>query len=166
MTNKHDLTERTGGTIAHDFLDIETELGVTDSDYQILDDIIVEAQKRIEVKPEYTKVEAIDVLKTIDDTLKDMGFEYQSNPLLNHGLKTKQINSNHYSAIYLAIADTLKLPLKVVNASGHVFVRWHFDDGKYVNWETTNAEGNIQRYKEALEGYDIALGLNPKYSKD
>jgi len=117
-------------TIAHEFLDLEKDFEVTDADYQILDDIIDEAKQKIEVKPMYSHNEAVTILKTIYSILKERGFEYEKNGLLNHGLKTKKIDCDNYSIIYLAIAETLNLPIFAVNAPEHIFIRWD-PDGKH-----------------------------------
>ncbi len=42
-----------------------------------------------------------------------------------------------FSFIYLGIADVLNLPIYMVLAPSHVFVRWHLKNG-YFNWETTS----------------------------
>jgi tetratricopeptide (TPR) repeat protein len=145
-------------TIAHDFLDIEGELGTIYHDYQVLDDIIYEAQKRIKVKSKYTEEEAIDVLETIGEIFKNKGFKSKENLLLNQGLKTKKIDCDNYSVIYLGIADVLNLPLKAVRAPGHVFIRWHFDKDNYINWETTNAKRKSDKeYKSHSKILNIAI---------
>lgn len=43
-----------------------------------------------------------------------------------------------FSLIYLGIADAMKLPVNMVLAPSHVFVRWHFGRDRYINWETTS----------------------------
>jgi len=146
-------------TIAHDFLDIESEFGVTNSDYQTLDNIIDEAKKRIKIKEEYTEGEARNVLKTIDEILKDMGFSFQENILLNRGLKNnKEIDCDNCVVLYLAIADILNLPLKAVRAPEHIFVRWHFDKDNYVNWETTSAAEYSDRTYQRLNNIaDVSI---------
>lgn len=147
-------------TIAHDFLDIEAAAGlnVTSSDYQTLDDIINEAKKRIKVKPEYTKEEAMAVLQTIDKILKDKGFVVLVNDLLSEGLRNKKIDCDNYSVIYLGIADVLDLPLKAASAPAHVFIRWHFDKDRYINWETTIAkEYSDEKYKSWLKITNVSV---------
>jgi len=42
-----------------------------------------------------------------------------------------------FSFIYLGIADVLNLPIYMVLAPSHVFVRWHLKNS-YFNWETTS----------------------------
>ncbi|MBR9683123.1 hypothetical protein GOV03_01130 [Candidatus Woesearchaeota archaeon] len=131
-------------TIAHDFLDIEgTDLGVEISDYKRLDDIIDEAKERINRikldKPftEYNKEEAVVILKEIDGTLIDRGFEYQVTELLNRGLKNEKLDCDTRSIVALGIAETLDLPLKAVDIPGHMMIRWQFNEQEYMNWEIT-----------------------------
>jgi tetratricopeptide (TPR) repeat protein len=110
---------------------------------QVLDNLIDESKERIDkIKldksfTEYTEEEAVDVLKIIDWVLKNKGFTYQRGILLNTGLKTKKIDCDDNSIIYLGIADVLNLPFKLVEVPHHAFVRWHFDEDNYFNWETT-----------------------------
>ena len=84
-----------------------------------------------------SKEVAIHHLKTIDEIIKFQGFEYQTNSLLSTALITKKIDCDGYSAIYLAVGEALGLPIRMVRAPAHTFVRWHFPNGKYLNWETT-----------------------------
>jgi tetratricopeptide (TPR) repeat protein len=162
--------QRRYDTIAHDFLDIEREAGpeapfdVTISDYRTLDNLIDEAKKQIsEIKldkpfSEYTKKESLSVLKTIDKVIKDKGFEYQKTTLLNQCLKTKRLDCKHYSTIYLTIADVLKLPLNAVIVPSHIFIRWHFDENNYINWETTNAKRRSDKeFKSICNISDVSI---------
>lgn len=48
------------------------------------------------------------------------------------------------SFVYLSIAESLGLPLTSVTIPGHMFVRWHLDNGDYFDWETT---GGFKRKK-------------------
>ncbi|MBU0456998.1 MAG: tetratricopeptide repeat protein [Nanoarchaeota archaeon] len=146
---KHLSVSRRYDTTAHQFLDLESELGATDDDYIVLDDVIDKAKEAIrELKLEkpvadYDNYEALSVLKAIDKTLKREGFSYKKNLLLNEGLKTKKIDCDNTSMIYLAIGEELNLPLKMVLAPRHSFIRWHFSDG-YFNWETTIGKNVIR----------------------
>jgi tetratricopeptide (TPR) repeat protein len=127
-------------TIAHELLDVEIGLGVTEADYQTLDNIIDEAKKRISEKPDYTKKEAISILKTIDEIIDGKGFAKKENDLLNQGFKNKKLDCDNRTSIYLGIADELNLPLKAVDAPRHAFIRWHKDRETYFNWETMSAK--------------------------
>jgi tetratricopeptide (TPR) repeat protein len=138
-------------TIAHDFFDMESGFGVTIEDYQRFDHIINEVKRRIKLKPRYAVREGVLILRTIDSILKERNFHYGKNRFLNHGMKSKSIDCEIRAAMYLGIAEALKLPLKGVLAPDHVFVRWD-PDGKHdavnpshpvnkgdFNWETTKA---------------------------
>lgn len=39
------------------------------------------------------------------------------------------------SFLYLSIAEVLKLPLKLIEVPKHNFVRWEFENGRYLNWD-------------------------------
>ncbi len=149
----------TYSTIAHDFLDIE-EFGVTYSDYRTLDEIIYEAEKRIELKakPPYSRRQALTVLEAIDYIMKEKGFGVKEGYLLNKGLKDKKLDCDSLSIIYLGIADVLKLPLKVARAPRHVFVRWHFDENDCLNWETTEGiERTDEKYRSMYKIDDTSV---------
>jgi tetratricopeptide (TPR) repeat protein len=135
-------------TIAHEIVDLEHDLGATDSDYKILDSIIYEATKRIEVKSSYTRSEAIKVLQTIHSILEERGFASKVYLLFNRSLKKKGFDCSAYSITLLAIGEVLGLPLHLVRVPGHIFVRWD-PDGQHdplskdnpvnredFNWET------------------------------
>ena len=126
-------------TIAHQFLDMELELGADVHDYLLLDKTIDKAVKRIPRKRNYTKSEAIHALETIDEVLRRQGFTYKENLLLNQGLKTKKIDCDNRSVLYLAIAEVIGLPLSAVWVPKHVFVRCAPADKDEFNWETTSA---------------------------
>jgi tetratricopeptide (TPR) repeat protein len=89
---------------------------------------------------------AIRFFKTVDAILQFYGFEYQENSLLSRALITKKIDCDGYSAIYLAIGELLKVPIAMVRAPSHTFVRVRLKDNKYVNWETTVAESKSDAY--------------------
>ncbi len=145
-------------TIAHDFLDIEGKAGfrVTASDYLLLDEIIDDAKERIDKikldKPfaEYEDDEAIAVLEKIDDVLKDKKITYVENELLSRGFQTKKLDCDNCSVIYLSVAEVVGLPLKAVNLPEHMFVRWYFDDGCYLNWETMKRDARSDDYYKKL----------------
>lgn len=39
------------------------------------------------------------------------------------------------SFLYLSIAQVLQLPLKLIEVPKHNFVRWEFENGRYLNWD-------------------------------
>ena len=135
-------------TIAHEILDLEQNLGVTDSDYEIIDSIICEAKKRIELKASYTRSEAVKILQSIHSILEEKGFMSSIYLLFNLSLKKRRFDCSAYSVTFLAIGEVLSLPLHLVRVPGHIFVRWD-PDGQHdplnkdnpvnredFNWET------------------------------
>ena len=61
--------------------------------------------------------------------------------------------------LYLGIADAVGLPLRAVKTPGHIFIRWHFSEGDYLNWETTSASSiPDEKYLEKMTGREKAKG--------
>lgn len=52
----------------------------------------------------------------------------------------RSVDCDIASFLYLGIADALELPLFLVEAPEHNFVRWYFSDETYLNWETMDGE--------------------------
>ncbi|OEU53143.1 MAG: hypothetical protein BA872_02120 [Desulfobacterales bacterium C00003060] len=52
------------------------------------------------------------------------------------------------SLIYYGVGEVLDFPIRLVGAPGHTFVRWHFSDGNYLNWETTCGETQTNEFYE------------------
>ncbi len=60
--------------------------------------------------------------------------------------------------LYLGIGDALMLPIHEVSAPQHAFIRWHFPDGSYLNWETLEANTlTDDEYKSWLNIPTIAV---------
>ena len=153
-------------TIAHKILDIELEhLGTNDAkeNYILVDVIIDAAKERVDAmdstegeESETPREKALRTLGIMSELLDNYGFEYQKDSLLCHGLIPKKINCHGYSALYLAMGEGLGLPLKMVRAPGHAFIRWQLGRREYVNWETTagvekDDDYYINRYNIAPE---------------
>ncbi len=177
-------------TIAHQALDLESELEGVEPNYELLDSIIDEAKRRITTSPPYSKEEAINILQTINDILLEKNFLNKSDVgLLLEALQPLTLDNDtieylkriepertriwkhpedmtstlvptlkqkvhalshldeafHFAdcdiltLLYLGVGDALKLPIQAVYAPQHAFIRWHFSDGDYLNWETTEA---------------------------
>ena len=136
-------------TVAHEILDIELEHVSDKAAYQTLDEIIDVARHLLYSEEPISNQDpkmAYNTLKTIDNILKFQGFAYKKNSLLATALITRQIDCDGYSALYLAIGETLNLPIKMVRAPAHTFVRWEFRNGTYINWETTIGTPKTDRY--------------------
>jgi len=129
-------------TIAHDFLEMEKEFGAGAEEAAAVDRLINKAIPRIAVRKTYTTEEAVEILHAIDVLLREEGFIFKNNFLLSAGLKKKRIDCDNYCALYIAVAEVLKLPIIPVYAPNHSFLRFCFDDGSYIDWETT--QGKVQ----------------------
>lgn len=128
-------------TIAHRMLDIELIHIQKPESYETLEQILTVAEhflgNEATVEPMTEPERAVFTLTTIDRLLKFFNFEYQTNSLLAKALETRKIDCDGYSAVYLAVGEVLGLPIKMVRAPAHTFVRWQLESGKYINWETT-----------------------------
>ncbi len=133
-------------TIAHDFLEFEKKFGTNSKHYEIINDLINKAVGIINPKKNYTTEEAIKTMLTIDYLLKKEGYVFANNLLLNRGLETKVIDCDNYCAIYIAISEVLRLPVIPVYAPNHSFLRFNFNDGSYLNWETTKGKPEPDSY--------------------
>ncbi len=120
-------------TLMHEFLDIEAEsFDVPQACYDTIDDILELAQINIDVE-----ATPKDILKDISGMLEEYGFSYGTGVKFSEALQSKNIDCKEYSVLYYSIAEELRLPLDIVAAPNHLFVRW--DDGKNVfNWETVD----------------------------
>ena len=135
-------------TIAHKMLDLELVHGQDPAAYRQLEDLLRIAAHILgeDSADEAPREVAIHYLNTIDRIIKFQGFEYQTNSLLSTALITKKIDCDGYSAIYLAVGELLGLPIQMVRAPAHTFVRWHFPNGTYINWETTIGATKSDKY--------------------
>ncbi len=56
------------------------------------------------------------------------------------------------SIVYVGIGEAIGADIRMVDLPGHVFVRWHFNDTDYFDWDTNNAqEDNDRDYKKSEE---------------
>lgn len=132
--------------IAYDFLDLEKPFGSNKSHYACVDGLIKKAAARIPPAQSYTKERGIAALQTIDSLLKEEGFVFKNNLLICRGIDAKTIDCDNYSALYVAIAEALKLPIVPVYAPNHSFVRLYCDDGTYLDWESTQSRAVTDDY--------------------
>jgi len=139
-------------TFAHLVLSMEADLGTTDEDYITLDRLIDEAKDKINIKEDYSKDDAVAILKIIDTVLKENKFDIgKAAALFNTGLKSNKLISRHRSYIYSSIAEVCELPLESVIAPRNMFVRWLLADETHFNWNTKSAdEQSDDHYKSWL----------------
>lgn len=144
---KHGNYEQRYCTTAHERLDLETGLGVTESEYKALDDIIREAEKRLCQLTggrvlKRTERRFMRALKITDDILNENGFKKKKSVgLLSDALREKVIDCDTAAFIYLAVAEATGIPLHVVRKTNkekhsHLFLRCDLGNDRCVTWET------------------------------
>ncbi len=157
-------------TIAHEMLDIEREHVRSEESYLLLDDIISVARETLGTRTPLDQSErdiALMTLATIAKVIEAYGFEYQKNGLLATALASRKIDCDGYSFLYLSIGEVLGLPIKMVRAPAHTFVRWELKDGTHINWETTiNAEKTDEYYLHKHKIARAAYGISAMRSLD
>jgi len=133
-------------TVAHRILEIESEHKTAEhhvDDNRLLDLTIEDARARI-VSLELDGLEprdrAVKVLYALGELLEGGGITYLKSATLGQALRQGGANCDSASSLYLAFAEVCDLPIKMVRAPGHTFVRWELEDGSHINWETTVAE--------------------------
>jgi len=163
--NKYDLKIR-------ECLDLQRDFGNPASALQTLDRLFGKIKERITPRSRYNKKEAIEVLKTIGNILKEEGnFEYRKNNLLIEGLKKQEngkrfIDCDDYSSIYLVAGERLGLSLEPVYVPKHVFLKCRLGGNGGFYWEPIlSAEKDDCYYKDWLDieensGYPKVLNEN------
>ncbi|THB68275.1 MAG: tetratricopeptide repeat protein, partial [Desulfovibrio sp.] len=61
------------------------------------------------------------------------------------------------SFIYLAVAETLDLPMQALSLPLHIAIRWQLDDGTYINWQPLN--GRQESDEQMARSYAIDPSL-------
>lgn len=143
-------------TLAEISLDIEAEsFRVPESCYTTLENLLDRAETEIDAEDKPEKI-----LSKIAGILKEEGFrDGKMVYLLSHGLQTKKIDCKGYSVLYFSIAEGLGLPLSIVTAPNHAFVRWN--DTPNFDWETMHG-GKKQTDRDYIERFNI----HPKTIRD
>lgn len=137
-------------TVAHEFLEIESEIRNVREGSEVLEDILRTAWERINPResPEL-------ILEAMDNIFILNGFQYKYNDnyLLSDYLQARTLTCGEYSVLYASMAELFHLPLFIVLAPRHSFVRWQEGQNSF-NWETT-----VQGYKQRNDG-DYILSRN------
>lgn len=115
-------------TVLHEGLDMQ--LGARDvrRDYKALDKLIDLAKRDRDIKKTSDKEGAIKTLKAIAGIVDSFGHTFKAEDYTTRDCKK--------SFIYFAIGQEMGLPIYVVEAPVHYFVRMKYG-GKSLNWETT-----------------------------
>jgi len=165
-------------TVAHDILEVEREHKTAEhhvDDTRLLDLMIEDARTRIlplDLDGLDPEARALSVLRVLGELLEGCGITYHRSATLGQALRLGGANCDSSSALYLAFAEVTDLPLKMVRAPGHTFVRWELDDGRHVNWETTVAEPRSDehyiasyRIPQAALGKSALRSLDPRHDR-
>ncbi|MBI3334285.1 hypothetical protein HYZ97_02260 [Candidatus Pacearchaeota archaeon] len=132
--------QKNNPTSAHYALDIEQGLGAQEGDTTTLDTLLTSIERSLTLRPAYTREQALLVLSQIAQAIRHDGYKTKKQNFLYKGLRSKKLDCDLYSLIYLGVAERCILPLSVVDLPGHWFIRWHFSPDEYLNWETTSAQ--------------------------
>lgn len=138
-------------TIAHEIIYIQSrhESSSPTDEYMLLDMLLEVAAEKVTRSRGLAadeRDEALYSLQKIDEVLRTCGFRYESVRLLGSGLRKRELNCDGLSAFYLALGEVMDLPIRMVRAPAHTFVRWHLSDGAYINWETTAGDVRSDGY--------------------
>jgi tetratricopeptide (TPR) repeat protein len=160
-------------TVAHRILEIEREHKTAEhhvDDTRLLDLLIEDARARIvslELDGPDPEERGLTVLRTLGELLEGCGITYSRQATLGQALRLGGANCDSASSLYLAFGEVLDLPIAMVRAPGHTFVRWQLDDDRYINWETTVAEQRSdEHYITKHQIPRVALGKSALRSLD
>lgn len=125
-------------TIAHFQLDAERHTSGVPYTYGQLDAFLREAQEHIPRKATYLQSDAIEILRQIHRMIAARSSLVKAQDFLSRGLYTGVMDCDTRTSLYLAVADAFNLPMvAAVHLPDHVWIRWKFPSGSYINWETT-----------------------------
>lgn len=125
----------------------ERQLGATKEDGEYLEKLVNKAKNKIKIKEDYSQAEALEILHSIDDVVKDEKLTMEA-PYGNVFQLSKEKKSNcaGLSAFYMSVADRLNLPIKAIfypiskanGSQAHMNIIWYFkSDGTHFTWEPT-----------------------------
>ncbi len=129
---------------AKELLDLEKQAGanVQLSHYQTLDSLVNELGKYVHAvgaDANSKKIQAINNFESIDLAVKKNNFNYkeETDILFSEALKTKNLNSFQFLALYLEAASKKNLPIVPMKTGEHFFAQYNLDSLNDINWETT-----------------------------
>ena len=125
---------------------------------------VFDTLKEIFSRYDGTNKDAVDAeahFASVDQVLKDMGFEYNrslddyeyrydinrgvtvrflGSNLLSASLLVRKISCFHYCLIHESVSDIMRYPVKMmlVRGTNHMFMRWRYDKDTYINYEPTS----------------------------
>ena len=139
VSNSQSLNIRTYGEIR-----LDLEKGTMQKDHRELEKIMAEAQVAIPTLKTNDYNSAMQALEAMQIFLAKKGFSYHSQDFLNKGLRTKKIDCDIYSILFMSMAEKKGYPVKMVEVGAknkigsHAFIKWYLDNGEVINWETTS----------------------------
>lgn len=154
-----DTTIKEKPRYAKELLDLEKQAGanVQLSHYQTLDSLVNELGKYVRAggtDANSKKIQAINNFESIDLAVKKNNFNYKENAelLFSEALKTKNLNSFQFLALYLEVASKKNLPIVPMKTGEHFFAEYSLDSLNSLNWETTfGIEQPKELYKKSIK---------------
>lgn len=141
-------------TVGHVQLEAEKYVSGVSHSYQAIDAFLREAHAHLPSKKEYTKKDALNFLYAIHNLVTQRSPRCKEQEFLSRGLKTGVMDCDIRSALYLTAADAFNFPMVgVMNIPeyNHMWIRWKFPDGTYINWEsTTGGEVTDEQFARSL----------------
>jgi tetratricopeptide (TPR) repeat protein len=116
-------------TTLHQGIQMHSLLMNVEADLEQLNAFLQEAGKIVKKQDSTTSTGAFSLLTELGELIDSPKYIFK-NPILAPADCKK-------SFLYTAVGETYRLPIAIVNAPKHHFIRFMLPDGKYINWETT-----------------------------
>ncbi len=121
-------------TWAHDALALEKKYLNRNGGLEELDYFLSTVETKIKHVP-HSRDEVLESLFVISEIINNQ-FYYRVNELLSHGLKSRGIDCDNLSVLYLSAAQVIGFDLDLVYMPNHMLIKWSNDD-QLIYWETT-----------------------------
>ncbi len=100
----------------------------------------------IKAKPNYSKKEAIEILNSIHNYIKDQDYKLKDyHPTLNMSITYKYFDCDVLSILYKTLAEQYQLPLQCIYSPQHLSILWK-DTKNEIFWETTSGKEVSKEY--------------------
>ena len=135
---------------AYDVLKTEESAGikVNPNSYLLLDSIFNMADSLVLMPSKDDSVFVSLALGEFSRILEEkFGFSYDLVQTFSIALANRVLDCNYYSLIFYTYFNKKKgQPVFPILVPGHMFIRWTFSDGNYLNYETTNTTSPNDEY--------------------